>query len=444
MAARINLTDDSVQRLRPTVGKKYERRDLRLPGFLVRVEASGKKSYYFRYSIGRKVEWFRIGPVAMTVAAARTEAKKLLGLVASGRNPQAERRSAKREGITFGELSERYEKEWSSKRNRSWKQASYLIRAFVLPKWTKLAAASIVRRDVKQLIASITAQQTANQVKAAISAVFKFAVKEEVVAVNPCKGIEDNPTTSRERILSESELPLFWAACDQIHPVKAAALRTVLLTGQRPGEVCHMRWADLKSGWWELPGLPQEGWPGVKNGLSHRVWLPARVRELISGETNVSTDTGVSVASQVRKNASPVTNVTPETTGPRDPVGSFATVTNVPVEGHVFANERGNAYGGLHDAMREISRLCKFNPPVTSHDLRRSFASKVTERGHGIAAMNRLLNHRAKSISTVYDRFDYASQDQAIWEDVVAAILATAVGRQADSVVVGFHRVEQR
>jgi integrase len=251
------------------------------------------------------------------------------------------------------------------------------------------------------LIGSLGSLQTANQVKFAVSAVFKFAVKEEVVASNPTKNIEDNPVKSRERILSATELRQFWAACDQIHPVKAAALRTVLLTGARPGEVCRMRWEHVRDHSWEQPGdpVPALGWLGTKNSAAHRLWLPARVREIIG----------------------------------YDDAGR-------PGSGFVFTNERGNAYGGLHDAMRELSRMCGFNPPVTPHDLRRTHGSTITGRGHGRPSMDRLLNHKAKSISDVYDRYDYSGQDQAIWEDVVAAILATAEGRQADSVVVSFHR----
>ena len=52
----------------------------------------------------------------------------------------------------------------------------------------------------------------------------------------------------------------------------------ILLTGQRPGEVTHMRREHIEDGWWTLPGapVPALGWPGTKNGETHRVWLPAR------------------------------------------------------------------------------------------------------------------------------------------------------------------------
>ena len=38
--------------------------------------------------------------------------------------------------------------------------------------------------------------------------------KQEIVAANPCRGVERNATRSRERVLSDSEVPKFWTAFD--------------------------------------------------------------------------------------------------------------------------------------------------------------------------------------------------------------------------------------
>src|SRR5258705_13415760 len=107
MGERRNLTDANVAELEVRA-KKYEERDAKLPGLCVRVEVSGKKTFYFVYSISDRVRWFRIGPAAMGATEARTEAKKLIGDVARGGDPQAEKR-AKRGGLTFEQLQKRYE-----------------------------------------------------------------------------------------------------------------------------------------------------------------------------------------------------------------------------------------------------------------------------------------------------------------------------------------------
>ena len=362
MARRKNLTDSSVYDLE-VEAKKYEVWDARLPGLCVRVEGSGRKTFYFVYSFNGRVRWFKVGPSAIGATAARLRARELIGDVARDRDPQAERVGQRSTGTTFAQLHHRYLEEHAKRKNKSWTQANSLMIAHVLRPWGNLKATEITRAHVRGLVGKLSIDRPilANSVRAAISAVFTFAVSEEVVAVNPCKGVAENPTQSRERVLSETEIPLFWKACKSVHPVKGAALKAILLTGQRPGEICHMRREHIRDGWWEMPGkpVPELGWPGTKNGSSHRVWLSAKVRELIN-----------------------------------------PTVTNVTV-GFVFASERGNAVGELGLAMREISGLCAFDPAVTPHDLRRTAGSTITGRGHGREAMDRILNHRKKSVTDV-------------------------------------------
>ena len=123
----------------------------------------------------------------------------------------------------------------------------------------------------------------ANQTLSAASALFSWAVREEIVAVNPCTRVERHATRSRERVLSDSELALYWRAFDSAGLVKSTALKIILLTGQRPGEVRFMRREHIVDGWWEMPGQPNKDlkWPGTKNGRNHRAWLPAAAQKLI-------------------------------------------------------------------------------------------------------------------------------------------------------------------
>jgi integrase len=391
----MNFTDSNISELE--IGtKKYDVRDRggrqSLPGLLVRVESSGTKTFYFVYSFNRRREWLWIGPAAMGVAAARLRIKEEWSNVSRGINPQAAR-MANRGGITFEQLQKRHVEEYAKIHNKSWEQADKLIRAYVLPSWGNLRASEIKRAHVRALFGKLSVETPilANQVKAAVSAVFKFGMDEEVVTLNPCKGIKDNPTNDRERKLSKTELPLFWKACDSVHPVKAAVLKTILLTGQRPGEVSHMRREHIRDGWWELPGKPVPGlkWPGTKNKESHWVWLSSKVQELIGEGTT----------------------------------------------GFVFASERGNAVGELGLAMREISKLCAFDPVVTPHDLRRTMSSTITARKHGRDAMNRILNHRKKGDTETYDRHDYEDENKIIMEDVAATFTRSIDGEERDNVV---------
>jgi integrase len=146
-----------------------------------------------------------------------------------------------------------------------------------------LQAASVTRGDVRTMMSRIEAPVLANQVLAAASAIFSWANKQEIISGNPCRGVERNETRSRERVLSDTEVPRFWMAFEDAGLVASSALKTILLTGQRPGEVAHMRREHIVDGWWEMPGQPVHalGWPGTKNGAGHRIWLPQAARALI-------------------------------------------------------------------------------------------------------------------------------------------------------------------
>jgi len=215
-------------------------------------------------------------------------------------------------------------------------------------------------------------------------------VGEEILPANVCRGVDRNKTTSRERILSDSEIPQFWASFDDAGLVPSSALKLVLLLGQRPGEVAHMRHEHMKDGWWEMPGspVPELGWPGTKNGQGHRAWLPAPVREIIAELSDGATT------------------------------------------GFVFA---GSARG-LDQAMRAVVAKLKVER-ATPHDLRRSFLSRVTGLGFGRDAMDRIANHKENATTDVYDRHSYAVEDQHIMETVAARIMAVATGETDGKVV---------
>jgi integrase len=315
---------------------------------------------------------------------ARRIAVKIRLAVAEGKDPVAERQAERGAG-TFAEMADRYLAEHAKKRNKSWKQARALVERHLLPRWGKLESKSITRADVRSLIGKIKAPILANQVMAAASAIFTWAVNQEVVAVNPVRGVDRNETKSRERILSDSELPKFWAAFDDAGLIASAALKTILLTGQRPGEVAHMRYEHIRDGWWELPGapVPEIGWPGTKNAASHRVWLPKVVQDIIA---DVRGDDDANV-------------------------------------GFVFAGPRGRPVRDVDVAMRDVCKRLDVEQKVTPHDLRRTFGSKVTALAFGRQAMDRLLNHSDSGVGSVYDRHEYAREDQNIMETVTQHVM---------------------
>jgi hypothetical protein len=156
--------------------------------------------------------------------------------------------------------------------------------------------------------------------------------------------------------------------------VEARALQAILLTGQRPGEVLRMRAEHVKDDVWCMPGAsdPAAGWLGAKNSRNHRVPLPPPVLDAINGSKS----------------------------------------------GFVF-----DPKGRLDVAMKKACATAGIADRVTPHDCRRTFGTLVTRLGFGRAAMDRLLNHADHSVGSIYDRYNYASEDRQIMEAVAAHFL---------------------
>ena len=391
-AEKRRLTELTVKKAKPK-STAYLIWDTQQHGLVLRVQPTGKKSWNTIYSRHGRARWLYLGDAnAIGLADARKLAAKAMLAVAEGNDPAAEKK-AERSAGTFTDLADKYVGLYAKKNNKSWTQADMLVRRHALPRWGKLQASSITRGDVKQMMARISSPSVANQTLAAVSAIFSWGMTEDIVAANPCKLVERNPVKSRERTMSASELPLLWKALDDIDPVPATALKMILLTGQRPGEVANMRREHIKDNWWEMPGEPVDGiWPGTKNAASHRVWIPKPAQTLLN---DGAAGNGI---------------------------------------GFIFAGQRGGPVSHLDAAMRDICIKLGIER-ATPHDLRRTHGSTITALGFGRDAMNRIQNHREGGIADVYDRHRYESESRHVMESVAARIMALVEGRASDNVV---------
>jgi len=342
-------------------------------GLALAVQPSGHRAWKCVYTIrGRGARWYHLGDSrAITLADARRLAGRIMVAVAEGADPHADRLALRGRG-SFEQVAKRYVEEHARKRNKSWRQADMLVARYLLPRWAKLDISNIRRADVKAAIAAIAAPVLANQVLAAASAIFSWAIRQEIIAANPCSGVEKNDTTSRERVLSDAEIAAFW-------PHLSAALKVILLTGQRPGEVGHLHRAHvIDDRWWVMPGAPdpKTGWLGTKNAQSHRVWLSEPIHALLPDV----------LAAPIRR-------------------------------------------GQMQENMRDICAQLGVRDKVTPHDLRRTFCSKVTALGFGRDAMNRVTNHKEGGIADVYDRHRYQEENKKIMETVARHIVTIAEKR---------------
>jgi integrase len=390
------LTNVYVRNLRPEP-EPYLVWDQRLEGFCIQVQASGFKSYKCIYRLNGRVRWYTIGSAGkVDFDTARTLAAKTLLCTISGVDVAAELKASRGTG-TFDEVANRYRDEYASKKNKSWRQADALIRTKVLPRWGKLRAADITRSDVKLLLAQIASASVATQTIRAASAIFSWCIKEEIggVKANPCHRVDTEVSASRERVLSDSEIPIFWAAFDDVGYLHSLALKLILLLGQRPGEVLHMRREHIVDGWWTLPGqpIPELHWLGTKNAQTHRVWLPKPAQTILA-----------------------------ELDG----------------NGLLFAGPHGSVIQ-LATPMRKMCEKRDIER-ATPHDLRRTHGTLITGLRFSRDEMNRIQNHRDGGIASVYDRHSYAEENRTIMETVASRIMTLVEGRDSNVVTAQFGR----
>ena len=225
-------------------------RDANIKGLHLRCFPTQKVFYlYYRTKVGirRTPKLDAYGKI--TLAQARAAAQDLLMQVAAGKDPMAERETAKAEW-TLADLW----KEWRAKRGAKKKSEKEDQRL-----WDKklqgLADKRLSEIDYQacyKLHADLTKETpiTANRVLALLSTLMNFAVAPlRMMEKNPTEGIEHNQETKRKRYMTAGEAVKIYegmlAAADK-EPASIAFLWLLLLSGARKGEIAKAKWTQLR------------------------------------------------------------------------------------------------------------------------------------------------------------------------------------------------------
>ncbi|MBF0153663.1 MAG: tyrosine-type recombinase/integrase [Magnetococcales bacterium] len=377
--------------------------DNELRGFGVKVTPARKRIYLVQYRAGNRTRRVTIGPHGpLTPEQARKEAIQLLGLVAEGQDP-AEMKHAAKQIPTVAELCDQYLREGvATKKPSTLATDRGRIERHIKPLLGNYRVDEVLKTDVTRFLQAVAEGKTSIDVKTGfrgraivtggkgtatrtlglLGAIFAFAVEHRYRTDNPTKSVKKFKHNKRERFLTADELSrlggtLRRSAEDGGNLYGIAAIRLLLFTGCRRGEVLKLEWAhvDLEQGCLRLPD-PKTG---------------AKVVHL--GEPAI----------QLLRNL-------PRADG----------------QPYVFPGlVHGKPLVGLHRIWTKIRDEAQL-PNLRIHDLRHGFASIGVMSGMGLPIVGALLGHKTP---TVTDRYAHLADDPL---KMAANSIATTIASALD------------
>lgn len=366
---RKTLTNAGVAALKPRAAR-YAHPDPQLPGFYVRVQPSGAKSYVAvtHDPFGKQV-WATLGPVElMTVDEAREKARDAIKRIRAGQ--PAFETPIKAE--TFGEISEQWlQRHVVARGLRSEREIRRILTMYVRPHWKDRPFRDIKRADIAALLDRVEDENGGRQSDYVLAVVrqisFWYASRADDYVVPFVRGMRrlSSAAQARERILDDPELRAVWKAAEASGPF-GVLIKLALLTGQRREKLVTMKWDDLSpdDGVWTIAGEARE------KGNAGELKLPAAALAAIK-------------------------------TLPRFASNPF-----------LFAGMRGPGhFSGFSKMKLALDRKAAVEfpgvPPWRLHDLRRTARSLMARAGVRPDIAERVLGHVQAGVAGVYDRHAY-------------------------------------
>jgi len=366
-------------------------------GLRIRAGAGGKviRTWVFQYRHDGAQRRMRIGPAdVMGVEAARQAAKKALGAVANGQDPQGKKDDDK-DKLTLRVAVDQFlaVKEPKLRPNTFFESARYLRGKYFEPLHDK-ALGEIKRADVATRIVAIERESgsaTAYLARAKLSGFFAWALTMGMVEQSPVVGAYTPPKNKpRERVLSDIELAAIWRASDDGggDPAFGKIVRLMILTATRREEIGGMAWGEFKADGteWTLPAERS------KNKRAHTLPVMPAMREIIDS--------------------------VPKLAG-RD---------------QLFGERSLNGFTSWDAHKTELDQRSGV-AGWELRDVRRSVATKMADIGVQPHIIEQILNHQSghkAGPAGIYNRSSYEREVRAalaLWEDYIRALIESGERR---------------
>ncbi|MBS0579100.1 MAG: tyrosine-type recombinase/integrase [Proteobacteria bacterium] len=382
------FTDRYLAALRPR-RSRYEVLDPRRQGLTLRVTEKGAKTFCFRYKRGGRGVRVVIGPYPLvTLQKAYETHAELTKRVLAGEaarspgTPGVRGRGAAlpvpEPVLTVGDLAQEFTVRYLRVERKRPEEAEQAIEGNILRHWRTRDAKAITRRDgilLPDKIVDRGSPTMANRVSALLSQMFRFAVTRGMLDGSPfvALGRPGGTEKARKRRLDEREIRIFWKKLtrSRLNAEVRIALKLILVTAQRPGEVSQAAWSefDLKRRIWTIPAERS------KNGQPHEVAL---------------SDLALALIRHLRRRFGEAPYLVP------------SRCWRVKDDGPVTVRALSQ---GIRDRRKHFG-IANFTP----HDLRRTAASLMTASGIPRLHVEKVLNHTIDDVAEIYDRHDYSSE----------------------------------
>lgn len=369
--------------------KDYVVWDDELPGFGLRVFASGKRSYVIQYRAAGRSRRYAIGLHGVwTPETARKEAMAQLGEVARGENP-AENRQLDRNAMTVKELAEQYIKAMEAglvmgKGGRPKRPSTIYtnigaLKGHIIPLIGQRRVRDLTKADVTKMMNDVIAGKTravrktgkkrgvsvlrggrgtASKCVGLTGSMLTYAISMGIIEHNVAHGIRKPKDQVRDRRLNEGEYRVLGkmlrrASEDLELAPTIAVTRLLALTGCRRGEILGLKWSEVD----------------FENSC---------LRIVESKEGASTRPVGLPVIELLEERRKTV-------------AGNY-----------VFpGTRRSQTFGSFPNQWNRIFRGSEI-PDFTAHTLRHSFASTANDLGFTESTIAALLGHSTGSITSKY------------------------------------------
>lgn len=264
----MKLTKAFVDKAKPPLNKdQIFYRDDELKGFALRITAGGVKSFVVETLINNKVRRMTLGKYGrLTTEQARKEAKGLLGSIARGINPIAEKQAQKIKGTTLKQAFEDYLKARKSLKQTTITDYERVLKQ-VVPDWMNKSITSINKDMISKRhtqYGESNSKARANLAMRLLRAIFNYAINQyqyedgaAIITVNPVKFLSHARSwyriERRQGIVKRHELIDWYNGLMKLSECYISSdaemwqdyFLLVLFTGMRRSEAASLRWDDI-------------------------------------------------------------------------------------------------------------------------------------------------------------------------------------------------------